>query len=149
MTHKQVISQFQDWFEDRLKKEQKTKLERHLDECPECRMYFERMSLLLRAPDKDLFPELQPDPFMATRIKAMSRQKRHWFQPVHWLKWTLVGAATSLAILIGVEMGNSLYTITQADYGNEIVVTYYQAFSQNGIADQWQDVINSEKDTNK
>ncbi len=149
MTHKQVISQFQDWFESRLKKEQRTKLEQHLEECSECRIYFERMSLLLRSPDKDVFPELQPDPFMATRIKAKSREKEHWYQPVHWLKWTLIGAATSVAILIGVEMGNSLYTVTQTDYGNEIAVTYYQAFSQNGIADQWQDVIKTKEDTNK
>lgn len=149
MTHKQVISQFQNWFEDRLNPEQRVQVERHLYECPECQTYYNRMGMLFQSPEKELFPELRPDPYMATRIKAMSRKNIRWYQPVHWLKWTLIGAATSIAIFIGVEMGNSLYSVTQADYGNEIAVTYYQAFSQNGIADQWQDVIKTKKDTDK
>lgn len=149
MTHKQVISQFQNWFENRLNPEQKVKIERHLYECSECRTYYNRMRMLLLPPEKELFPGLQPDPYMATRIKAMNRKEVRWYQPMHWLKWTLIGAATSIAIFIGVEMGNSLYSVTQVDYGNEIAVTYYQAFSQNGIADQWQDIIKTKKDTDK
>lgn len=152
MKHKQVISQFQDWFEDRLSDEQRSQLQEHLEHCPECKSYFERMALLLQAPEDDLFPELQADPYMATRIKSQVKNKKaiHLHHPAQWLKWIFIGAATSMAILIGVEMGNSLYTVTQNSYTNdEIAVTYYKAFSQNEIADQWQEVINTKEDSKK
>jgi len=151
MTHKQAISQFQNWFENRLSDEKRSQLEHHLDACKQCRAYYDRMMALLQRPDEDLFPELQPDPFMATRIKTISRdpEKAGRLHPIRWLKWTLVGAAASFAIIIGVEMGNSLYFVTQYSSGNEVAVTYSQAFNQNGIAEQWQDVIKKKEETNK
>ena len=151
MTHKQAISQFQDWFENRQSDEKRSQLEYHLDECPECQAYYDRMMSLLQRPDDDLFPELQPDPFMATRIKAIATDSGNTgrLHPIRWLKWTLVGAAASFAIIIGVEMGNSLYSVTQYSSGKEVAVTYYQACNQNGIADQWQDVIKNKEETKK
>jgi len=107
------------------------------------------MALLMQPPGDDTFPELEPDPYLATRVKAIAQKKAGVFKPVKWLKWTLVGAASSIAILLGVELGNGLYTETQTDTNTEIVATYYQAFSQEGIADQWQDVIQTKQDTNQ
>lgn len=149
MKNQHAISQFQDWFENRMSKQDRKELENHLEQCEECKRYFIKMSSLLEVPDKDSFPELHPDPFMATRIKAMAHKKSAGTRVKQWMKWTLVGAASSVAIFLGVELGNGLYTTTQNDYSTKIAATYYQAFNQNGIADQWKNVIDAKGDKKK
>lgn len=149
MSQKHVISQFQDWFEQRLSDGDRRAVENHLDHCSKCRNYYSAMASLIEPPDQEFFPELEPDPFLSTRVKSIAQKESHSSIPMHWLRWTLVGAASSIAILLGVEMGNGLYNTTQPDTGTEIVSTYYQALSQQSIADQWQDVIQTNQDTNK
>jgi predicted anti-sigma-YlaC factor YlaD len=149
MSPKHVISQFQDWFEQHLQEDDLRMVETHLEHCSKCRDYYSKMASLVETPDEEFFPELEPDPYLATRVKAQALQNSRVFKPMHWLRWTLVGAVSSIAILVGVELGNSLYTATQSDSGTEIVSTYYQAFSQQSIADQWQDVIQTNQESNK
>ncbi len=149
MSPKHVISQFQDWFEQRLQDDDLRLVDTHLEHCSKCRDYYSKMASLMETPDEEFFPELEPDPYLATRVKARAHKDARGFRPMHWLRWTLVGAASSIAILVGVELGNSLYTATQSDSGTEIVSTYYQAFSQQSIADQWQDVIQTNQENNK
>lgn len=150
MSSKHVISQFLDWFEKRLPEDERMAVENHLEHCGKCRNYYSKMASLIQIPDKETFPVLEADPYLATRIKATAQKNTHKLRLSHWLRWVLVGAASSAAILLGVELGNGLYSATQSDTGTDVVTTsYYQAFSQTGIADQWQDVIQTNEDTNQ
>lgn len=149
MSAKHVISQFQDWFEQSLQEDELRAIDTHLEHCSKCRDYYSKMASLIETPEEESFPELEPDPYLATRVRAMAHKEAHGFKALHWLRWTLVGAASSIAILVGVELGNSLYTATQTDTGTEIVSTYYEALSQQSIADQWQDVIQTNQDNSK
>ncbi len=149
MSSQHVISQFIDWFGERLPEGDRTAVEDHLEHCAKCRNYYSKMASLIQTPDKYTFPVLEADPYLATRVKAIAQKDAHSFQRSHWFRWVLVGAASSVAILLGVELGNGLYSATQADTGTEVATTYYQAFSPTGIADQWQDVIQTNQDTNQ
>lgn len=141
MSSKHVISQFQKWFENRLSQEARHKIDRHLGECGKCRAWFAKMESLLDSPGKLIFPTLEADPFLATRVRTMAERTSVPAGSRHWLRWALAGAASSLAVLLGVELGQGLYSATQSNAAQGIVTTYYQAFSQQGIDDQWQDVL--------
>lgn len=140
---------FLDWFEDdRLNARQRKEIERHLQSCRDCREYYRKMSRALSGEiDWSVFPRLEPDPFLPTRIRAAAEKtpgKRswHWRSVVQWSFSTLMLVA---GIIIGIYLGKGL--AIQKQYSEtDIVSAYYQAFAQQSYAENWEHVLEQQED---
>ena len=64
MKNNHVIKSYHAWDENRLGEEERRLIRQHLEECAECRRYYESMSLMLGSPNPSLLPRLEPDPFL-------------------------------------------------------------------------------------
>ncbi|MGD9899684.1 MAG: zf-HC2 domain-containing protein [Calditrichaceae bacterium] len=138
---------FQDWLEQRLSEIRKQEIEDHLKNCESCSHYFVTMSELIQRPAVKNIPVLQPDPYLPMRVEALAREKRTGENNGlrgRFIHWGLNGALAAAAIWIGVFLGAGL-TDTNGSTTNEseIALAYYEAFSQNNIADQFEAAIQS------
>ena len=144
MKHKPVIRRYQGWIEGSLGTEERRDIERHIGECNDCRWYYEKMSRLLEKTDPALLPHLVPDPFLPTRIRAMTENRRA--RPVDrraaWVRRSLAGAAFVLAVTAGVFLGRGLSANARLAGETDLAGAYYEAFSPADIAGGWVDVMN-------
>jgi predicted anti-sigma-YlaC factor YlaD len=143
-----VIKYFQAFTEGRTGEKERLKVEEHLDDCKRCRKYFRKMALLLEKPDLSYLPHLQADPFLPARIKALAenhsraRARRIRFA---WRRLSLAGLALAAAVTIGVFLGKGL-SAASGEYGDtEILSAYYNAFSQKGLVDDWEYIVETGK----
>ncbi len=93
-----------------------------------------------------LLPRLEPDAFLPTKIRALSDDRRARATGMKrpgwgWLRLSLASAAFAIAVAAGVFLGTGLSTASYANGESEIVEAYYEAFSQSGFADEWENVI--------
>ena len=64
-------------------------------------------------------PQLQADPFLPTRIAAMSKEASLKDKTLKGLyDWSFASVVTSCAIIIGIYLGNSLF---EEEYNNDMI----------------------------
>lgn len=144
MEHKTAREKYQTWIEGGLGAEERRIVEQHLDECGECRMYFEKVSVLIERPQPTLLPRLTPDPFLPSRIRALAEERgaaRGRRRAVGWVRLSAGSAMLILAAAAGIYLGKGLYTNTRSAEETELARAYYEAFSPSDFAGVWEDLF--------
>jgi anti-sigma factor RsiW len=123
MKHRRFIRRFQDWHEGLVGEDERREIQRHLDECGECKRYFEKMTWLMEGIDSARLPHLEPDPFLPARIRATGAGERSlaggvsgltaWARPLFGRLgvWVLT-AAVAVALAVGAFLGSELSSLT-------------------------------------
>ena len=144
MNNNHVIESYQAWDDKRVTPEERRTIQQHLEECAECRRYYENMSLLLEEPDPSLLPRLEPDTFLPTRIRAEveGKKTRHARRrAVGWARLSAAGAMVVVAATFGVYLGKGLSTDSQSADDMAMIDAYYEAFSPTSIVDDWASLL--------
>ena len=144
-----VIESYQSWGDDNVTAEERRRIQLHLEECAECRQYYESMSLLLDKSNPSLLPRLEPDPFLPTRIRAEAEAKGR--RPAlrrasSWARLSAAGVMVVVAATFGVYLGKGLSTATQLDEDTEMISAYYETFSPTSIVDDWASLLENGED---
>ena len=149
MEHRTVKKKYQDWSEDRLAAEERHDVQKHIDGCDECRAYYDKMFLLVEKTDPAFLPHLTPDPYLATRIRALAGGRRPVAdrrRALGWLRLSAAGAALVAAAMAGVFLGRGIGAAENAAGTAEaadIAEAYYEAFSPSDFSGVWETVINN------
>ncbi|UCH83722.1 MAG: zf-HC2 domain-containing protein, partial [Candidatus Latescibacterota bacterium] len=171
------ISFYQAWDEKRLNPEERRIVQQHLADCRSCRDYYDKMSALLNASDPSLLPSLEADPFLPTRIRALAEDsaaaaarttatgaeqtaaigggpndgvaRATYPKVIPWLRVSLAGALTAIAVAAGIFLGKGLAATPGANSDSAIVTAYYDAVAQTGFVGDWGDVIEEEEEEQK
>ena len=149
---KHIAKHFQAWSEGRLDGEAQRLIETHLEECAECRMYFERMSSLLEKSTASDLPRLEPDPFLPGRIRGLAEKSSttahaDWparlglIRPLGWLRLSYYAVLFAAAVAGGVYVGQGAAAWSSGDGDDQLLTGYYEAFSQSGFADDWEQLV--------
>ena len=146
---KHIAKHFQAWSEGRLDGEAQRLIEIHLEECAECRMYFERMSSLLEKSMASHRPRLEPDPFLPGRIRGLAEKSstpapRGLMRPLGWLRLSYYAILFAAAVAGGVYVGQSAAAWGSGNGDDQLLTGYYEAFSQSGFADDWEQLVTAE-----
>lgn len=155
-----VTKWYVDWSEKRLGTGRMARVEQHLQSCEACRRYFDKMDALFAPVDPAALPQLQPDPYLPIRIRALAGQRaaegRAGQQAgvilPNKVQLGLSGIMLMAAISIGVYLGKGLATYqtvtSPPDSESDLVSQYYDAFSYDGFAESWETVVGSETSGN-
>ncbi len=156
--NKHVTKWYVDWSEKRLSAGRMTRVEQHLQTCQTCRRYFEKMDALMAPADPAALPQLQPDPYLPGRIRALSGQRSATGRgelPAgtglpNKAQLGFSGVMLIAAIFIGGYLGKGLaaYQTTPplSNSDSSLVVQYYDAFAYDGFTESWETVVGSETD---
>lgn len=145
MNHHQMKSLFLRCSEGKLAEQERLSVEGHLAGCSDCRQYYERLSDVLTPGGRFELSQLEPDPFLPTRVAALvgERRKRDVRHPL--LAATRVSFAAALlmgAITLGIYLGDGLAPSELSPQGSdEVFSSYYEAIAQEGFATSWTSVI--------
>ena len=151
---KHVRKHFQAWSEGSLDDEAHRLVEAHLEDCAECRLYFDRLSQFFEKPEADDLPRLKPDPFLAKRIRALADEppvihdRERPILPglprrLGWLRLSFFGVMFALAITTGGYLGQSVAT-RPTQNGDGQLTSIYEAFSQSGLGDDWEELLETD-----
>jgi len=154
MKHRHVIEQFLEWNDNRTGETERLELQRHLRECDDCRRYFEKMSSLMEGVGSDALPHLEPDPFLPARIRANAEAATHGRtapgskRPAFGrLAVSVLGAAVVVAAAVGIVIGSGLSSRVSAGEETQAIINgYYEAFSQDEFAQEWETVLVTEEE---
>lgn len=151
MKRKHVRKFYLEWAEGRLGATQRRAVEEHLQNCPGCREYFRKMSAIFSdKADLSTLPNLQPDPYLPARIKALTgaearrsrQQERQWAGAFRWAFSTL---ALSLAVVAGIYLGRGLAASAAQPYSEtQLFSEYYQAFARQSYSETWESLLDEE-----
>ena len=147
MKHRRVIKRFPDWNENRVDETTRLEIQRHLDECTECRRYYESMKALMEGIGRDALPHLEPDPFLPARIRERAAAGRRALpHPVFGrLAASLLGLVVVAAAVAGTLIGTGLSSRAIAGEETQAIINgYYEAFSQGEFAQEWETVLENE-----
>lgn len=144
MKHRTVKDKYAEWSAGRLDAEERREIREHLDGCDECRVYYEKMSLIMERTDPALLPRLAPDPLLPARVRALARTRGA--EPVRppalgWFRASLAGVVLMAAVSAGVLLGISLSDGSITGEGIDIAQEYYEAFSPSDFSGTWEDVL--------
>lgn len=129
-----VRRDFLRWQEERLPAGRRRQIEEHLSHCEACRRYFQKMAMAVGKAETPVFYELQPDPYLASRIIAQQGRRRGTSaekpraSTSGW-RWALSSAMAAMALLIGIYLGSRLADVPEYSE-TQIASAYYQAFAQ-------------------
>ncbi len=154
-----VIKQFQDWYEDRLNREENRTLQLHLEDCEDCERYFNTMKTLLEGTDSARLPHLEPDPFLPARIRAIAKGATGETSPARpalraWpgrLGLSMMGLAFAVAAVTGTYFGSTLSARANASAqaaDESIADAYYEAFSPSDISGEWEYILQDGEEEN-
>ncbi len=135
---KHVTKYFQDWIEDNLDDEQKTKVTEHLKECSVCQIYYQKLKGVLEPVDSNEEPKLTPDPFLPVKIENLIKGKEK--KPASFatvLRWSFASVGIFVACMIGFTLGSGIAETQSEELTSEVFYEYYDAFSQSGIGVTW------------
>ncbi len=138
---------FMKYQEKRLSAGELNSLNLHLKECAECREYFRRADSIFNT---DLTPalELEPDQYLPARIKALAdrnRREKLLEKKLKVKQFSLVSLASAAAVAIGIFLGSGFnnYSI-QSTQRSGVYSAYYNAFSQQSVADKLESALSAE-----
>ncbi|MGH1363503.1 MAG: hypothetical protein ACRBF0_08100 [Calditrichia bacterium] len=132
-----------DWLNNTLDSETRKWVEEQLKQDPKMEAYFNSMAELLNEPGKKPLPELEVDPFLATRIKA-SRVNEASRIARGWKQLSLSGAMLALAITMGVFLGKGLAEQGSTEsYSNDLDI-YSSVLTQDVFGDSWSEDLSTE-----
>jgi len=152
MKHRHVIKRFLDWSENRAGEQARLEIQRHLDGCDDCRRYFEKMTKLMEGVGPAALPHLEPDPFLPARIRARAEAKDNGRvtlpRPVIGrLAASLLGVSVVAAAVAGTLIGSGLSSRAIAGEETQAILNgYYEAFSQDQFAQEWETLLESEEE---
>lgn len=131
--HPDIRSQLLPWIEQKLDAQERSLIDRHLEECEPCRTYFETVSAVLLDVQEIPGTVLVPDPYLASRIKAIAHGAPVNVRPgfLTMLAWGWRTAAFVLAVLLGVYIGEKL-SVQQTPSSNTAVITSYSLYLGDG-----------------
>ena len=139
---------FLDWNEKELSQLKMEAIDKHLKTCATCKIYFDKMQLFLEKPEPTAIPELQPDPFLPTRIKQKDKPTGSRVTLAGLLRarfrLTFGTAMIIFALISGVFLGKWI-SGNGAISETEIVLSYTSMFSNQGVGELWNKII-TEKD---
>ncbi len=138
MKSRHVKKHFLKWVENSCTDKRREEIQSHLKTCTECHHYYQKMSDVLQNPDLGVFPRLEPDRYLPTRIRAGEIGARsHAGGDGHpsRLTWSLAGLLILLAIGLGIIMGSAVFR-PNISVEEQLAGEYYQAFTQNEISYQ-------------
>lgn len=139
---KNVEKHLAGWVNGTLDASTKREVDEALRNDPELAARFHAMSELLNGPARSPLPELEPDPFLAGRIKA---QRAPRIQPQGWRQLSLSGAMLAVAITMGVFLGKGLAEQDYPDYISETdLEVYSEVFTQDVLGSSWNEDISTE-----
>ncbi len=148
-----IKSKFLEWSEGKLSESEMHKIEQHLSGCKECKNYFEIMQDLTSPVSKENLNELEPDPFLPTRIKAIVNGEKNKANSKHnlsYLRLLFFSLASSAAIFLGIILGQGLYNSKQSSQSNQSIVSaYYQVYSQEGLSDHFESTLSTGQENKK
>lgn len=151
MEKKHVTKNFIDWADGKLDARQREQVETHLQSCLGCRRYYEKMSAVFsEKADLSALPQLDADPFLPTRIKALA-DKKDREDSDKWYNWQGIGAIRLafstlmivFAVSLGIYLGKGLAT-SQQNSESDLISEYYQAFNQQSYSDNWEYILEEE-----
>lgn len=137
---------FTDWSEKRLDEASRRNVETHLQHCPECRSFYEKMTDLLVAPDVQDIPELTADPFLPTRIRETAKNIRPAeprLSAAAAAQWGFSTLMLTVAIYTGIYLGKDFATVSETDDSN-LVGEVSQALYGENLADSWEYVLTND-----
>jgi predicted anti-sigma-YlaC factor YlaD len=148
MEKRHVTKNYPDWAEGKLNARKQEQIETHLQDCPNCRRYYEKMSAVFaEKADLSALPLLEADPFLPTRIKALADERtklsydaqegRQWAGTFRLTISTMIIVA---ALAIGIFLGKDLATAEQYSE-SDLISDYYQAFAQQSYAANWESIL--------
>lgn len=140
--HYHIQSEVLAWIEGTLEAGRSSIVASHLEECAECRRYFDTLSEFLKPAAARKDPLLAADPYLPVRVRALAaeRRSRESFPQAAALRWTWRTAAFVLAMLLGIFIGESLsYRSTQVT-DSHVVYEYSNSFWDSGIESRWQTI---------
>lgn len=158
MKHRHVIEQFLEWNDNRTGLgAERLEIQRHLDQCDDCRRYFEKMTRLMEGVGSDALPHLEPDPFLPARIRANAeaaaadkrgRSALGNKRPVFGrLAVSVLSAGVIVAAAVGIVIGSGLSSRVSAGEETQAIINgYYEAFSQDEFAQEWETVLVTEEE---
>lgn len=153
MKHRHVIKRFQRWHERLAGEDERREIQRHLDDCDDCRRYFEKMTRLMEGIDSARLPHLEPDPFLPARIRAIAGEDRDRSgeragssvagRPLFGrFGVSVLAAAVAVALGVGVFLGSGLSARAASRAEDAALVgEYTDAFAQSGIDRDWESVV--------
>lgn len=150
---KHIKSKFLEWSGGSLPEMEMNEIEQHLSVCSDCKKYFDLMNDLISPDAKNNLKELEPDPFLHTRIKAIADDGKKDFSSkpaISFLRLVFITLVSSLAIFLGIMLGQGLYNSKQNfNSSNSIVSAYNQVYSQEGISDYFESIISTGQENKK
>lgn len=137
--HTEAKSDLLAWIEGTLESSRRSVVTLHLEECADCRRYFEMLSASLEPSASRTEPVLVADPYLPLRVKALAadRGAREGSLEGAALRWTWRTAAFVLAMLLGIFIGESLSYRPQEITDHLIVYEYSNVFWDSGIESRW------------
>lgn len=166
MAPKHVINDFQAWNDGQVNEKNRLAIDQHLIECAGCRAYFEKMAKFLEQMDPASIPHLEADPFLPTRIRALSAGNRDNAEtpakaaslrarkkPFGWAGVTAMGVMIIAAVWMGAYFGERLSTmsLSSSQYDEaDIISSFYDEFSPSGFAGDWETILEkNEEESNE
>jgi predicted anti-sigma-YlaC factor YlaD len=138
-----VRKHFLDYLENRAAL--RDEIENHLKLCDECRNYYAAMERLLDPKLINGVPRLEPDPFLPTRIIALSAIQKEADKRVvkSRIRVSLEGAALLLAVAAGIFIGKTFVSGNHYTPTDEIIRLYNDAVEPTDFASTIESVFDS------
>ena len=149
--HNHIRSLFLPWIELSLNGQKQRLVEEHLKVCTSCRQYYDAMSLVLLPSRETVRDVLKSDPFLPTRVRALSEatkaQGHHTASAA--VRWVLRTALFAVAMACGIYMGEKLSSRTSTVTDQNVITEYSDALQVGGIADRLQTIAQTSTEESK
>ncbi len=114
-----VNHMFVSWYSGTLPEKEKAAVDAHLQQCKDCRLYFQEMAAALDSAGEIPGDLTLPQGF-PTRIRALAEAKRPpRFSLPAAIRWGIIALA---AVASGIALGEITYTYTRSD----VIITAFQ-----------------------
>jgi len=152
MKSRHVINDFQTWIEDQVDDAERRDIQLHLDQCDNCRLFFDKMKRVMEGFDPASLPHLEPDPFLPARIRAIASgdptAATGGVGPaLGRLGKSVLVSAVFAAAVIGVVFGSGLSSrVTASALAEDAAIAnaYHEAFSPSDVTSDWEYVLEAE-----
>ncbi len=123
----------------------KEEVDRHLGDCENCRLYYDKMSQLVDPELLSSLPKLIPDPYVPTRIKALAveRDKARAILLFSRLRLSMESLAFILAVITGILIGKTFITQEPETKKEDVISAYKSAVSPDDFSTRMESILES------